>query len=98
YPFTLGANIGTCITALLAATSVSGAEAVAALEIAIVHLLYNSLGVIVIYCIPFLCRLPIQCAETLAVVASEKKSIAFAYIIGVFFVIPGMLLGATALF
>ncbi len=98
YPFTLGANIGTCITALLAATSVSGAEAVPALEIAMVHLLYNTLGVIVIYGIPFLCPLPIVCATNLATVASEKKSIAFAYIIGVFFVIPGLLLGGTVIF
>lgn len=98
YPFTLGANIGTCITALLAATSVAGAEAVPALEIAMVHLIYNTLGVVVIYGIPFLCRLPIVMATKLADVASEKKSIAFAYIIGVFFVIPGLLLGATAIF
>ncbi|NEP12890.1 MAG: Na/Pi cotransporter family protein [Symploca sp. SIO2C1] len=98
YPFTLGANIGTCITALLAATAVSGTEAVPAVEIAMVHLLYNTLGVILIYDIPFLCRLPILSAETLAAVASERKSIAFAYIIGVFFVIPGILLGATAIF
>lgn len=98
YPFTLGANIGTCITALLAATAVSGAEAVPALEIALVHMLYNTFGVIVIYGIPFLCRLPITCAQTLANVASERKAIAFTYIIGVFFVIPGLLLGSTALF
>ncbi|NEP36491.1 MAG: Na/Pi cotransporter family protein [Moorea sp. SIO3B2] len=97
YPFTLGANIGTCITALLAATAVSGAEAVPALEIAMVHLLYNVLGVVIIYGIPFLCRLPIVSAETLAAVASEGKAIAFAYIIGVFFVIPGILLGVTVL-
>ncbi len=96
YPFTLGANIGTCITALLAATAVSGAEAVPALEIAMVHMLYNVLGVVVIYGIPFLCRLPIQGAETLAVVASEKKSIAFAYIVGVFFVVPAICLGLTS--
>lgn len=96
YPFTLGANIGTCITALLAATSVSGAEAVPALEIAMVHMLYNVLGVVVIYGIPFLCRLPIMGAETLARVASEKKSIAFAYIVGVFFVVPAICLGITS--
>lgn len=96
YPFTLGANIGTCITALLAATSVSGAEAVPALEIAMVHMLYNFLGVVVIYGIPFLCRLPIKGAETLSVVASEKKSIAFAYIVGVFFVVPAVCLGITS--
>ncbi|MDJ0576904.1 MAG: Na/Pi symporter [Xenococcaceae cyanobacterium MO_234.B1] len=98
YPFTLGANIGTCITALLAATAVSGAEAVPALEIALVHLLYNIFGVIVIYGIPFLCRLPILCAQSLAAVASERKFIALAYIIGVFFVIPGLLLGTSVLF
>ncbi len=98
YPFTLGANIGTCITALLAATAVSGAEAVPALEIALVHLLYNIFGVIVIYGIPFLCRLPILCAQSLAAVASERKFIALAYIIGVFFVIPGLLLGASVIF
>lgn len=98
YPFTLGANIGTCITALLAATAVSGAEAVPALEIALVHLLYNIFGVIIIYGIPFLCRLPIVWSQSLAAVASERKFIALAYIIGVFFVIPGMLLGASVVF
>ncbi|MFP3345087.1 Na/Pi cotransporter family protein, partial [Halomonas sp. SIMBA_159] len=36
YPFTLGANIGTCITALLAATAISGDHAVFALQIALV--------------------------------------------------------------
>ena len=97
YPFTLGANIGTCVTALLAATAVSGTEAVPALEIAMVHLLYNLLGVIVIYGIPFLRKLPIVGAETLAAVASERKFLALAYIIAVFFLIPGILLGATAL-
>ncbi|MEM9505409.1 MAG: Na/Pi symporter [Cyanobacteria bacterium P01_E01_bin.43] len=97
YPFTLGANIGTCVTALLAATAVSGAEAVPALEIAMVHLLYNTLGVIVIYGIPFLCRLPIVGAETLAAIAADRKYLAFLYIVTVFFLIPGMLLGLTAL-
>lgn len=96
YPFTLGANIGTCVTALLAATAVSGAEAVPALEIAMVHTLYNTLGVVVIYGIPFLCRLPIIGAETLANVASERKYLAFLYILVVFFVLPGALLGITA--
>lgn len=98
YPFTLGANIGTCITALLAATAVSGAEAVPALEIAMVHLVYNLLGTIIIYGIPLLRRLPLVSAETLAAVASKRKYLAFTYIVGVFFAIPGILLGASALF
>ena len=85
------------MTALLAATAISGAEAVPALEIAMVHLLYNTLGVVIIYSVPFLCRLPLQGAETLATVATERKYLAFLYIIGVFFVVPGLLLGFTAL-
>lgn len=98
YPFTLGANIGTCITALLAATAVSGPEAVPALEIALVHLLYNTLGVLIIYGIPFLCRLPVLSSVKLAAIAAERKAIAFAYIIGVFFLLPGICLGVSAIF
>ena len=97
YPFTLGANIGTCVTALLAATAVSGAEAVPALEIAMIHLIYNTLGVVLIYGIPMLCKLPLVGAETLAGIAAERKYLAFAYIVGVFFLVPGILLGITTL-
>lgn len=97
YPFTLGANIGTCVTALLAATAVSGAEAVPALEIAMIHLIYNTLGVVLIYGIPLLCKLPLVGAETLAGIAAERKYLAFAYIVGVFFLVPGILLGITTL-
>lgn len=95
YPFTLGANIGTCITALLAATAVSGDNSVFALQIAFVHLVYNVLGVLVIYGLPFLRGIPPYLAEKLAEVAAERKSIALGYILGVFFLAPGMLIFAT---
>jgi sodium-dependent phosphate cotransporter len=97
YPFTLGANIGTCITALLAATSVSGELAIPALEIALVHLLYNIFGVMVIYGIPVCRRLPILSAQALANVACDRKEVAFVYIMSVFFLVPGLLLGASVL-
>jgi sodium-dependent phosphate cotransporter len=97
YPFTLGANIGTCITSLLAATAISGPTAVFALQIALVHLMYNVVGVVVIYGIKFLREIPIKAAETLALVATERKSIAAGYVLGVFFVIPGILMGITSL-
>ncbi|MGI9276905.1 MAG: Na/Pi symporter [Endozoicomonas sp.] len=94
YPFTLGANIGTCITALLAATAISGGNAFFALQIAIVHLFYNLLGVIVIYGIPFLRDIPLTLSEKLADVASERKMYALLYIVSVFFVVPGLLIFA----
>ncbi len=91
YPFTLGANIGTCITALLAATAVVTNQ-VAALEIAMVHLLYNFLGTIVIYGIPFLRNTPIWSAKKLAQITSNRQYLAVVYIIATFFLIPAMLL------
>lgn len=96
YPFTLGANIGTCVTALLAATAVTG-KAEEALTIAFIHLTYNVLGVVVIYGLPFLRDLPIKAAEWLGETASENKMAALAYILGVFFVVPGVCLGITSL-
>ena len=95
YPFTLGANIGTTITALLAATAISGETAVFALQIALVHLFYNSLAVIFIYGIKNLRKLPIRGALWLAKVATERKAIALLYILGVFFGLPAILIFIT---
>ncbi|MEP4099799.1 Na/Pi symporter [Paraglaciecola sp.] len=89
YPFTLGANVGTCITAVLAATALTG-NSEAALQIAFIHLTYNILGVILIYGLPLLRYIPVQCAEWMGRRASENKMIALGYILGVFFVIPSL--------
>ncbi|MGF1527244.1 MAG: Na/Pi symporter [Candidatus Competibacterales bacterium] len=95
YPFTLGANIGTCITALLAATAISGANAVFALQIALVHLTYNVLGVVVIYGLPFLRWIPLWAAETLADLAMKRKIYVALYVGLVFFVIPAILIALS---
>lgn len=91
YPFTLGANIGTTITALLAATAISGDHAILALQIALVHLLYNCSAVILIYGIKNLRKIPIRGALWLARVAAERKIYALLYMVGLFFVVPGLL-------
>ncbi len=95
YPFTLGANIGTCVTALLAATAVMGDNAVFALEIALIHLLHNLIGVIVIYGTPFLRELPIKCAEHLSDLAVKNKLVAASYLLLLFFLIPALLIGIS---
>ncbi len=91
YPFVLGANVGTCVTAVLAATAVTG-NAEAALQIAFIHLSYNVLGVLVIFGLPFLRMTPVRCAEWLGAAAAQNKSVAFVYVLGVFFVVPGLCL------
>lgn len=88
YPFTLGANIGTCITALIAAMGVSGDNAMFALQIALVHLLYNVLAVLLIFSIAFLRELPPKLSYLLSVKASDNKLYGLAYIAGLFFVLP----------
>ena len=95
YPFTLGANIGTTITALLAATAVSGPLAIFALQIAIIHFIYNLLGVVVIYGIPFLRNIPIKAAEGLAELAVKRKLYIAVYVLSVFFIIPALLIAFT---
>lgn len=95
YPFTLGANIGTCITALMISLTISGPGAEAALQIALVHLLFNVFSVIVIYGIPALRNIPLNGAEKLSIVAQEKKYLAFAYVGLIFFGLPGLCYGVS---
>ncbi|MNH03387.1 Na+/Pi-cotransporter [compost metagenome] len=95
YPFTLGANIGTTITALLAATAISGTGAQLALTIALVHVLFNLFSVALIYGVPFLRELPIKAAEGLARVGSENKLLALGYVAGLFFALPALMMVAA---
>ncbi len=91
YPFTLGANIGTTITALLAATGAVGPLAVYALQIALVHLCFNIASVVLIYGITPLRKLPRAGAMWLARISTENKIYAILYLLMVFFVVPGLL-------
>ena len=84
FPFTLGANIGTTVTALMA--SLTGT--VSALIAAISHLLFNIIGIVVIYGIPFLREFPIYCAEKIAEKAVENKLVPILYLVTIFVVVP----------
>jgi len=85
YPITLGANVGTTITALLAALATGEVDA---LTIALTHTLFNVAAIAIIYPSPRLRYLPVTMAEKLAVVAVHRKPIAVAYTLGMFVVIP----------
>lgn len=96
YPFTLGANIGTCITALLAATAVSGEFAVFALQIALVHLAFNLMATVLIYGVPFLRELPLKGAFFLGDLGTKSKAAVAGYVGLVFVIIPSAILAMTA--
>ncbi|MGA0812995.1 MAG: Na/Pi symporter [Ilumatobacteraceae bacterium] len=85
YPVTLGANVGTTITALLAAMAASGSDA---LSIALVHTWFNVIGILVLFGIPFLRPLPLRAAELLAEVAVRRRTIAVVWVLGMVIIVP----------
>ena len=90
FPVTLGANVGTTVTALLAALAATDANAAAGLTIALVHLLFNVSGTLLIYTFEPVRRIPLRLARMLADVAIRSRRWAIAYVIGLFYVIPVM--------
>ena len=97
YRFTLGANIGTCVTAVLAATAVNASGAAVAMQIAIVHLLFNFCAVILFMVIPFLHDLPLRSAGWLGRKVEHSRVWAIYYIGSVFFGLPSLVLGMQVL-
>lgn len=85
YPVTLGANVGTTITALLAALAASRPEA---LTVGIVHTLFNLGGIALLYPIPAVRYVPVRAAENIARIAVQRRVIAIAYVVIAFIVIP----------
>jgi len=91
YPYTLGANVGTTITAILAAmATISTLNATLnGLTIALAHLLFNILGIAIWYPLR---NIPFMIARKLAHVASRDHRIVLAYIALTFYAIPLTLL------
>jgi sodium-dependent phosphate cotransporter len=88
FPVTLGANLGTTVTALLAALAATDANAEAGLTIALVHLLFNVSGTVLIYPYEPLRRVPLRLARGLANLAVRSKVLAIAYVVCLFYAIP----------
>ena len=85
FPYTLGANIGTTVTSLLA-SMVSGT--IAPLSVALAHLLFNIFGIGLLWPIEKIRDIPAKLAESFAERASENKIFPILYILIVFFIIP----------
>lgn len=97
YPFTLGANIGTTLTALIAAFAFSGPEGQFALQAALVHLLYNLLAVSIIYGLPGLREVPLRGATLIGNLGAENKLYVALWVVGIFLALPLGIIGLTVL-
>ncbi len=97
YPYTLGANIGTTVTAILAALVEAGKGVAAAgakggpagVTVALCHLFFNVAGTAIFYPLRVI---PISVAERLAEIAAGRKLFGFLYVLIVFFLIPGLMI------
>lgn len=86
FPYTLGSNIGTTITAILASLATGDLSAV---TVAFAHLLFNVFGVAILFPLK---RIPIFLAESLAELSVKNRLIPLGYISLVFFIIPFLLI------
>ncbi|MDW3220813.1 MAG: Na/Pi symporter [Acidimicrobiales bacterium] len=85
FPVTLGANVGTTITALLAALAASRPEA---LTVGLVHTIFNVTGILLLYPIERVREIPIRLAQGLAELAVTRQALAVTYVVTVFFIVP----------
>lgn len=93
YPLTLGSNIGTTTTSLLAALASKGNEK-EAIQIALVHLCFNITGIILFYPVPFM-RWPIPMAQKLGDITSRYRWFSILYLLLMFFIFPAIVFGLS---
>ncbi len=89
--FIMGANVGTTVTALLAALSKSEV----AMSIALSHLLFNLLGVLIFFPFPRLQEFVINAAKLLGKLSLTYRLIGFIYLLVIFFILPFVLILLT---
>jgi len=95
FPITIGANIGTTATAMLAAFATGN---ISAIIIAFAHFLFNLIGTVFIYPIRFFRMVPISLAKSFGNLAAEKRVYALIYVLGVFFIVPALLILISKIF
>jgi len=88
FPFTVGANIGTTVTGILAALASSNIQV--GMQVALAHLFFNLFGSLIWFPIPFMRQVPLGMARFLGSLASEWRWFPIVFIIVVYGVIPAI--------
>ena len=97
-PLTLGANIGTTLTGIMAATVVQS-NPVQAWQVALTHLFFNIFGICLWYPVPKVRKVPLDGARFLGKMTAHPKYgkvFPLIYTFVCFFIIPGIAYGITA--
>ncbi len=86
FPYILGANVGTTFTALLASLA---AGSPAGVTVALVHLLFNVFGSILVYPLK---EIPLRMSQKLTKICLKSKILPLAYIASLFFAVPFLII------
>lgn len=97
FPLTLGANIGTCVTGILAALANPAKAIPLALQIALCHLFFNLSGTLLFYPIPPMRKLPINLAKGLGNITAKYRWFSILYLILMFIILPASIFGLSML-
>merc|ERR1712039_330044 len=92
-PMTLGANIGTTCTALIASLV---SLKFGAVQIALVHLFFNITGILIWFPVPIMRKVPLNAAKTLGLYASFYRFTPIVYIFTMFILVPVIFTGVSA--
>ncbi|XP_066200677.1 sodium-dependent phosphate transport protein 2A isoform X2 [Saccopteryx leptura] len=94
YPLTLGSNIGTTTTAILAALASPREKLSSAFQIALCHFFFNISGILLWYPVPCT-RLPIHMAKALGKRTAKYRWFAVLYLLLCFLLLPSMVFGIS---
>jgi sodium-dependent phosphate cotransporter len=89
FPFTLGTNVGTTVTAILAAIATGRGEAI---TVSLAHLLFNVSGIVLIWPLEVVRQTPVRCAEWLAETVSRNRMTSLGLVGSVYFILPLLLI------
>ena len=87
YPLTLGSNVGTTTTGILAALTADASVMENTLQLAFAHLFFNITGILLFYPIPCM-RLPIRLAKVLGNTTAKYRWFSIVYLLTIFFLLP----------
>jgi len=95
YPLTLGSNIGTTVTSILAAFTADASMIKYTLQISLCHLFFNISGILIWYPIPFMRKLPIFLAKQLGNITANYRWFAVFYLIILYLLFPLAIFGLS---
>jgi len=93
FPFTIGANIGTTVTGILAALASSNMKI--GFQVAMAHLLFNVIGTLIWFAVPTMRKVPLAMAKFLGNLAADVKLFPVFLIVFAWVLMPGLLLGLS---